>query len=441
MYKSPFAVKTYLIKGIITDKSNDLNKKFIAYALWKIDDWQYNNSPFLNETNRFEIIVESITKKQKYWNGEYKMGKEPCIPAGYYINENNSLSAGHYFYHSNDIDTIRDIRKFIGSESDPDNYVGGCEVFGTITGTVLSAERNEPVTDAEIVVALLTENDFNNIEQNVSKFPDTLTDNTYYKKYANVKSDGTFELTFTYTDITSKTTGFVGFVIGVKDPVVDTGKYIKSVYKFNKTSGQMINTELVTHNFPSLTYYIFDDTISRKSKDYKYSCKYDISKELIICDYINCYNTTNPICIDVYNKFRTFSINSDLSNKEKRKIKVVAEFVKDSDMNLATVSSCLPEKFLPASSTEDNDIFTVYGRLSNIGHTLNFDNEDLRDFSITIKDFDEGNDSNKYDSFIDIPEYVYQNYNIYIYAYYKIQPSLYKKILLNNSRVIVEESN
>lgn len=451
LYKSPFTAKTYLVRG--SGKKTILGKQYGIFGLWKLDEWRYDNSPFINSTKKFEISVQSIIKKQNSWDGEFHMGKEPCIPAGYANNGAVEVRPGHYFSRNYESAAISNIKNKNGLPVDDRTL--------RIKGTILSGETNMSITDANLIVGVVSEN--NLVKQPASKFSDEYTNRNFYCKYAAsvlkdkdeeenkgaaINNDGTFTIDINYGDLSANTgeisqnNAVIAIVINV-DPDDETNKYkyIKSIYVLDSSTETISeiskdNTEIRVLN---KTFYLFDDTAGRKSKNLSYSGKYSTINEFNICHYISCYNTSKPVITYVYNKYRTFTINSDLTENEKRNIRIVAEFVKDSNMNIATVSSCIPEKFIPADNAPTTDTYTAYGRLSNLNYHLNFDNEDLRNFSIVVKDFSEGNDTDKFESSVIIPEHVYQNYNIYIYAYYRTQPSVYKKIQLGPDRVIINE--
>ena len=69
---------------------------------------------------------------------------------------------------------------------------------------------------------------------------------------------------------------------------------------------------------------------------------------------------------------------------------------------------------------------------------MNFDEEDLGDFTIFIKYFDEGNDQQTYFSEQIVPESIIENYDIELYAYYKTSNAAYQKIYLGEAAL--EES-
>lgn len=418
LYKIPFGSNLYVIKDI-----KQIGNR-TCYLLWRLYAWKYENSPLMNNANKFDVTVGSIMKKEKYWTGEYVMKEEPCVPEGYYeiktdgIAEKVSVSAGHHLVPNTEQNIIESISK---------NRSDAVTRSSTISGTVLSAETGEPIKDCDMVVALVTYNNFKNIVDNSwIKFPDNLIDKNNYALYVEVnKSDGTFSLE-------PRGNEFVGIIAGVKNSVQDKGKYLKM---FKGISKSMNITD-----YRNIKLYVFDDSLNRQIADKNYNPKYDTTKELTFCDYIKCYNSNEPEMKDTVHKYRTFSINSTLSSTEKRKIKVVAEFRNENDEYISIPSSCIPELFISNPDVPD-DIKMVYGWASNINPDVNFDSENLRNFTLTIKDFNEGNDVDRFESSVEVPEFVYEKYNIYIYAYYKTQPSVYKKIYLNDSRVKIEEGS
>lgn len=422
LYKVPFGSNLYVVK----DNKQVGNRT--CYLLWRLYTWKYESSPLMNSSNKFDITVGSIMKREKYWTGEYLMEAQPCTPAGYYevdvdgVTEKIPVSAGHHLVPITEQDIIESMSK------ESEERFNAPTNSSTINGTVLSAETGEPIKDCDMVVALVTYDNFKRIIDNSwIKFPDNLTSPSNYALYTQVnKSDGTFRLEL------QQRTEFVGIIVGVKNYMQDKGKYIKAFKRFLKTTPAI--------DYRDIKLYVFDDSVNRQITEKNYKPKYDTSKELTFCDYIKCYNSDKPEMKDVVHKYRTFAINSTLPTSEKRKIKVVAEFRNENNKYISIPSSCLPELFI-SNPEVTNDIKMVYGWASNINPNVNFDSENLRNFTLTIKDFNEGNDVDRFESSVEIPEFVYEKYNIYVYAYYKTQPSMYKKIYLNDSRVKIEEGS
>lgn len=420
LYKVPFGSNLYIVK----DSKQVENRT--CYLLWRLYTWKYESSPLMNSSNKFDITVSSITKKEQIWTGDYELRYEPCIPEGYYEINNNGViekipvTEGHHLVPNTEQDILDSISK------DKNETI---QRSTTISGTVLSAETGKPIQDCDMVVALVDYNNFKNIIDNSwNKFPDNLTNTANYAVYTDVnRTNGEFTLN-------SNGNEFVGIIVGVKNSIQDKGKYLKTFRGFLRSVDSSVK------DFRDLSLYVFDDSFSRKMSDKNYNPKYNTTKELTFCDYIKCYNTSAPVMKDTINKYRIFSINSTLPAVEKRKIKVIAEFRNENDKYISLPSSCLPELFLSNHDVQ-NDTKILYGWLSNITPDLNFDSENLRNFTLTIKDFGEGNDADRFESSVEIPEFVYQRYNIYVYAYYKIQPSVYKKIYLNDSRLKVEEGS
>lgn len=64
---------------------------------------------------------------------------------------------------------------------------------------------------------------------------------------------------------------------------------------------------------------------------------------------------------------------------------------------------------------------------------INFDNEDMGDFTMLVKDFEEGNDFQTFYSTKIFPENIINNYNISIFMYYKTSNASYQKIFLGEA--------
>lgn len=155
-----------------------------------------------------------------------------------------------------------------------------------------------------------------------------------------------------------------------------------------------------------------------------------------------------------------FVIYSNLSSEEKSKIRIEAEFHKVTEVKSATMSTCKRNIWEYSDDECDNDFEyfkenpdspykPIYmninddehdcamvpatslpmGRYSGLNYKLNFDNEDLRDFKIIIKDYGEGIYVNKYVTFKLLP-FDYSQYKIYLYLYYKNAPADISKTLL-----------
>lgn len=165
------------------------------------------------------------------------------------------------------------------------------------------------------------------------------------------------------------------------------------------------------------------------------------------------YGNKNKVTEDLY--CITFSVFSNLSKKEREKLAVFAKFTKNQDEKLFIVSSVVDNMWNPPEGLEegtsprdlDPDSFSAYrdaerasrlhpfGMIENYSSELNFDSEDLGDFELILKYFDEGNEDQTYVSKQIVPRSLIEDngYMIEIYAYYKSSNALYQKLYLGEA--------
>ena len=165
------------------------------------------------------------------------------------------------------------------------------------------------------------------------------------------------------------------------------------------------------------------------------------------------YGNKNKVTEDLY--CITFSVFSNLSKKEREKLAVFAKFTKNQEEKLFIVSSVVdnmwnsPEGLEEGTTprTLDPDSFSAYrdaerasrqhpfGMIENYSSELNFDSEDLGDFELILKYFDEGNEDQTYVSKKIVPRSLIEDngYMIEIYAYYKSSNALYQKLYLGEA--------
>ena len=124
---------------------------------------------------------------------------------------------------------------------------------------------------------------------------------------------------------------------------------------------------------------------------------------------------------------------SNLSSVENSKIKVEAEFI-IADSQYAIPSTCYAKQWVSDEQlTYPKD--HPNGRIENFDNSFNFDNENLRDFTLIIKDYDQTAESLPN---VLVPNFVYSNYNIYIYMYYKNSGGSSRKMLLGEDNIDIK---
>lgn len=188
----------------------------------------------------------------------------------------------------------------------------------------------------------------------------------------------------------------------------------------------------VVKNISVTDYYPYTSTV------------YPYTKAYVVDEYgvdILTEQTTDFMCI-------SFSVFSNMSAKELEKLAVIANFTKRDSIRQIFSQSTVTNELWNSPEAEDiakeEDVINAasnehpFGLITNYKPDLNFDNEDLGDFTIFIKYFDEGNDQQTYFSEQIVPEAIIENYNIELYAYYKTSNAAYQKIFLGEASL--EES-
>lgn len=122
--------------------------------------------------------------------------------------------------------------------------------------------------------------------------------------------------------------------------------------------------------------------------------------------------------------FITFDVISNDVNKKLGLIKVEAEFI-SKDIT-ASISSNMTDKWKSDDPSDDASNHP-FGYLKNYGKIENFDNENLNNFKITIKDFSEGYNSISYSSDTKIRQQDLNGYTIKLYVYSKKSGPIMRK--------------
>ena len=399
------------------DESAVTNVKFL---LWKIDDWKYISGTSILEENDVKIEITEVTKTYSGWEGVYYLDKNiPCIPAGTsnYNGEIN-VDAGHLFIPTaldENIKTeyLNKKAKIIDDECTNNNL----QFPLVIHGTLYDIETGEPIPNFENSIGLYTASERNS-NKNFNFNELSLTSNTDDNGEFNISIDDIND--FPYALISS----------GSND------KYTSNVMFFLHSSDDYYSEE----DFGNVKFYLYRTGL--------YANIYNSNNSFNIVDMYSAYNTSKigvedtdeeytPEEIESIHektaKYVKLAYKSNLSSVENSKIKVEAEFV-IADSQYAIPSTCYAKQW---TSEERTSLPNSHpgGRIENFDNTFNFDSENLRDFTLVIKDYEQTNGS--LPSII-VPDFIYDNYNIYIYMYYKNSGGSAKKMLLGEDHIDIK---
>lgn len=400
------------------DESAVTNVKFL---LWKIDDWKYISGTSILEENDVKIEITEVTKAYSGWEGLYYLDKNiPCIPAGTstYNNEEITVDAGHLFIPTALDENIKTEYLNTKAEIIDDEYTNSNLQFPlVIHGTLYDIETGEPIPNFENSIGLYTASERNS-NKNFNFNELSLTTNTDDNGEFNISIDDIND--FPYALISS----------GSND------KYTSNIMFFLHSSDDYYSEE----DFGNVKFYLYRTGL--------YANIYNSDNSFNIVDMYSAYNTSKigvedtdeeytPEEIEsIHKKTATYvklAYKSNLSSVENSKIKVEAEFV-IADSQYAIPSTCYAKQW---TSEERTSLPNSHpgGRIENFDNTFNFDNENLRDFTLVIKDYEQTNGS--LPSII-VPDFIYDNYNIYIYMYYKNSGGSAKKMLLGEDHIDIK---
>lgn len=400
------------------DESAVTNVKFL---LWKIDDWKYISGTSILEENDVKIEITEVTKAYSGWEGLYYLDKNiPCIPAGTstYNNEEITVDAGHLFIPTALDENIKTEYLNTKAEIIDDEYTNNNLQFPlVIHGTLYDIETGEPIPNFENSIGLYTASE-RNANKNFNFNELSLTTNTDDNGEFNISIDDIND--FPYALISS----------GSND------KYTSNIMFFLHSSDDYYSEE----DFGNVKFYLYRTGL--------YANIYNSDNSFNIVDMYSAYNTSKigvedtdeeytPEEIEsIHKKTATYvklAYKSNLSSVENSKIKVEAEFV-IADSQYAIPSTCYAKQW---TSEERTSLPNSHpgGRIENFDNTFNFDNENLRDFTLVIKDYEQTNGS--LPSII-VPDFIYDNYNIYIYMYYKNSGGSAKKMLLGEDHIDIK---
>ena len=399
------------------DESAVTNVKFL---LWKIDDWKYISGTSILEENDVKIEITEVTKTYSGWEGVYYLDKNiPCIPAGTsnYNGEIN-VDAGHLFIPTALDENIKTEYLNTKAEIIDDEYTNNNLQFPlVIHGTLYDIETGEPIPNFENSIGLYTASERNS-NKNFNFNELSLTTNTDDNGEFNISIDDIND--FPYALISS----------GSND------KYTSNIMFFLHSSDDYYSEE----DFGNVKFYLYRTGL--------YANIYNSNNSFNIVDMYSAYNTSKigvedtdeeytPEEIESIHektaKYVKLAYKSNLSSVENSKIKVEAEFV-IADSQYAIPSTCYAKQW---TSEERTSLPNSHpgGRIENFDNTFNFDSENLRDFTLVIKDYEQTNGS--LPSII-VPDFIYDNYNIYIYMYYKNSGGSAKKMLLGEDHIDIK---
>ena len=399
------------------DESAVTNVKFL---LWKIDDWKYISGTSILEENDVKIEITEVTKAYSGWEGLYYLDKNiPCIPAGTsnYNGEIN-VDAGHLFIPTALDENIKTEYLNTKAEIIDDEYTNNNLQFPlVIHGTLYDIETGEPIPNFENSIGLYTASERNS-NKNFNFNELSLTTNTDDNGEFNISIDDING--FPYALISS----------GSND------KYTSNIMFFLHSSDDYYSEE----DFGNVKFYLY--------RTGSYAKIYNSDNSFNIVDMYSAYNTSKigvedtdeeytPEEIESIHektaKYVKLAYKSNLSSVENSKIKVEAEFV-IADSQYAIPSTCYAKQW---TSEERTSLPNSHpgGRIENFDNTFNFDSENLRDFTLVIKDYEQTNGS--LPSVI-VPDFIYDNYNIYIYMYYKNSGGSAKKMLLGEDHIDIK---
>lgn len=399
------------------DESTVTNVKFL---LWKIDDWKYISGTSILEENDVKIEITEVIKAYSGWEGLYYLDKNiPCIPAGTsnYNGEIN-VDAGHLFIPTALDENIKTEYLNTKAEIIDDEYTNNNLQFPlVIHGTLYDIETGEPIPNFENSIGLYTASERNS-NKNFNFNELSLTTNTDDNGEFNISIDDIND--FPYALISS----------GSND------KYTSNIMFFLHSSDDYYSEE----DFGNVKFYLYRTGL--------YANIYNSNNSFNIVDMYSAYNTSKigvedtdeeytPEEIESIHektaKYVKLAYKSNLSSVENSKIKVEAEFV-IADSQYAIPSTCYAKQW---TSEERTSLPNSHpgGRIENFDNTFNFDSENLRDFTLVIKDYEQTNGS--LPSII-VPDFIYDNYNIYIYMYYKNSGGSAKKMLLGEDHIDIK---
>lgn len=123
----------------------------------------------------------------------------------------------------------------------------------------------------------------------------------------------------------------------------------------------------------------------------------------------------------------TFDVVSNDPNDPIGEIMIEAEFIKQNP--LCRMDSVFPQLYNNNPKGRNSSEYPL-GFPENINYEINFDNENLENFNVIVKNFNDGSNDAVYHSNIYIPKNDYSDYVIMLYVYTKISDISFKKDFL-----------
>lgn len=357
----------------ISAAEEEMFSKYPVYIIKYLDTWEYLES---NPTNTdLAVTVLTRTVNTSAWNGEYKVKAQKC--------------SGHHF------DIVNTAVDSVYMRSVFDKHEHDVQEEG-FTFRILDASTYLPIVGSKAAKCYLYKNS-------------TSTDWTmglqaYEANMANCIYSGDFieeGLPHTLT--------------------LNGGPYTGLYMKLE--INDYFTTRVFLNGASDYTFYVF---------------KYVLSDEVLNADFelvheYEYFDTSEPESGNDLNTFEItkFYVNSGMSSEEKMKWRIEAEFT--SPFNKKQIMSTMRDTLWKVEAADENTPTNAaypHGRPENFKYTLNFDNEDPGDFTIVIKDYNEGNDVKLYTSTMLVPYALNERYIVTIYGYYKSTSDNCSKIFL-----------
>ena len=123
----------------------------------------------------------------------------------------------------------------------------------------------------------------------------------------------------------------------------------------------------------------------------------------------------------------TFDVLSNDPNDPIGDVMIEAEFIKQNP--ICHMSSMLPDMYDNNPQNRNASEYPL-GFPENMSYDVNYDNEELENFSVIVKNFNDGTNESVFHSNVFIPKNDYSDYIILVYIYTKISDVAFKKEFL-----------
>lgn len=381
----------------ITQADSYTFEKYPVYIIKYLDTWEYLDA----NPSTTDIGVTAITSNisLKSWNGEYTVKKQKC--------------SGHTF----DIVNVATDEDYLASVAELHrNDVQGA---GGFTFKVLDASTYLPIAEPK--------------SANVTIFK-----NADVLSWRNI-------LLFEHNSNTSTNTVYERSYIeqgGLLHPM-ELSSDINLAYMRINIEGYFTTRVFLT-GADEYTVYAFRDILT----DENLNADFEVVHEYT---YFDSSEPDETAAANELIQVTKFYVNSGMNSEEKSKFRIEAEFT--SGEKKKYVMSTMRDN-LWKCEVEDEDYIAAYGKAydknlptseedraiceyqlrhgyyKNFNHKMNFDNENPGDFTIVIKDYNEGNDVKLFSSSMIVPQFLKDEYKMTIYAYYKSTSDNCSKIYL-----------